>query len=126
MALEFQLDRIAMNTSFALFEDLIVKFAYVIEYGKPKLEVFRSTKEARENDWQIYGANPNSKQDVALVQFIELGESKDFSLSTRVYRIKYVQLRKYEIIYPKYPDKKVLEDRYTFEIEKINSSQMLR
>lgn len=125
MALKFQLDRIAMNTNFALFEDLIVKFTYIIEHGKPKLEVFCSTKEALENDWQIYGANPNSKQDVALVQFIELGESKDFSLSKRVYRIKYVQLEKYEITYPKYPDEKVLEDRYTFEIEKLNSSQML-
>ena len=117
MTVKFTLKRIAMNTSYFSFDDLIIKFQYLIEPGKPGLEIFRNTKEAQDKDWQIYGAAHGAVE----VKFAEINESVEFQLESKFYLIKYTDLGSYEIIYSRFPDSPVQEDCYSFEIEEIDS-----
>ena len=106
-----------MNTGFFSFEDLIFKFGYVIDRGKPNLDIFQQTEEARDNDWQIYGPDPGSDQEIINLLFSEMDQSIRFELASKRYRLQYIEMGTYEVTYPKYPNMAVQEDCYLFEIE---------
>ncbi|KQO75278.1 hypothetical protein [Rhizobium sp. Leaf262] len=91
----------ALNPYYAEAFGLIFKLSYAPE-GKntPRLEVFADGDLAREKDWRIYGAIPDHDLDnVVEIKFRAPGESKEFSVASRLFRVQFTRVDRQEFTY---------------------------
>lgn len=81
---------------------LVFKLSYVFEGVEgPRLEVFLDDDEAKEKEWNIYGALlDDSDERFAEMRFNAIGEESEFQIRSSRFRIAFGGLHHEQFIYP--------------------------
>jgi hypothetical protein len=108
-----------MNPAWASAFGLVIKLTYTFsQKDRPRLEIFPDSTTTRAEEWEIYGAKPDSEggecPDVRVIEFQGPGDSTSFTLNGH-FTVKFVSLTEEPFRYPK---GEALEPMYHFSISR--------